>query len=909
MIRMVQSTSAGHAKAYFSEALVKADYYINDQELQGRFNGLVAARLGLGSKATKEAFFDLSENLKPGTEHPLTPRTAENRTVGYDINFHCPKSVSIVHALSKDDRILKAFERCVTDTMKEIEADSLTRVRRDGQYEDRQTGELVWTEFTHQTARPVEDVPPDPHLHSHCFVFNATWDEKEKRFKAGQFRDIKRDMPYYEARFHKRLSDEMMLLGHNIRKTKKSFEIDGVPQKVIDLFSKRTDEIGRVAKAKGITDAKGLDELGAKTRSKKQKGYSMAELRNNWREQIRQLGVEDGDDRKVIRHARVGEHPTLEASACVDHALNHSFERASVMHDRRLLEVAYKFSIGNPTVGLDQITEWFKNDRRIIRVKEYNKIMCTTHGAFNEEKRMVELARAGQGKMKPLYYEAPELKLKGQQAAAVSHILTTPHQVSIIKGGAGTGKTKLTREAVEHIEAKGKTVTMLAPSSDAAHGVLFKEGFKNADTVARFLLDRKMQEATKDQVIWVDEAGLLGVKDTMNLLEIAKNNNARVIFAGDTRQHTSVVRGDALRILSTVGGIRSAEVNKIYRQRNEQYKAAVEDLLHGKIKDGFNKLDEMGAIKEIDPLKANDALVDDYIEAIKAKKETLIVSPTHAQNEALTKEIRTRLKQSKLIGKKEINAFRFINLNLTEAEKRDWKNYRKDQIVQFNQNTQVIKRGSLWKVNDIENGTVKIINDKKEIHSLPLNKSEAFSLFEKSEIALAKGDKVRITRNGFDQKNKRLNNGKMLEVFSVSKKGIIKLTSNLGKNIYSISKEYGHIAHAHCITSHASQGISVDQVFISQPASTFPATDAKQFYVSVSRGRDAVTIYTDDKISLLSHASEMGDRESAIELVQRGKSNDLHLAHILNKERLNQPILEKSPDLPKNMNLNIDYEI
>lgn len=909
MIRMVQSISAGHAKAYFSDALAKSDYYLNDQELQGRFNGHLAYRLGLDSKATKQVFFDLCENIKPGTDHTLTPRTADNRTVGYDINFHCPKSVSIVHVLSGDDHILKIMEKCVTATMKEMEADSMTRVRQDGKYEDRQTGEWVWAEFTHQTARPVEDLSPDPHLHSHCFVFNATWDDKEKRYKACQFRDIKRDMPYYQARFHKRLSDELIKDGYNIRKTAKSFEIEGVPEKAIDLFSKRTDEIGRAAKAKGITDAKGLDALGAKTRSKKQKGYSMAELRNNWREQIRQLEVEDGDGRKVIRHARVGEHPTLEARACVDHALKHSFERASVMHDRRLLESAYKHSIGNASVDLDQITDWFKNDRRIIRVKEYNKTMCTMHGVLQEEKRMVELARNGQGKMKPLYYEAPELKLKGQQAAAVSHILTTPHRVSIIKGGAGTGKTKLTREAVNHIEAKGKTVTMLAPSSDAARGVLYQEGYNDAQTVARFLIDKKMQDAVSGQVIWVDEAGLLGTKDTLELLEITTKKNARIIFAGDTRQHTSVVRGDALRILSTVGGIKSAEVNKIYRQRNEQYKAAVDDLLHGKIKDSFDKLDEMGAIKEVDPLKTNDALVDDYIEAVKAGKETLIVSPTHAQGEAVTQEIRSRLKEAKLIGKKEINASHLVNLNLTEAEKSDWKNYRSGQIVQFNQNTPVIKRGSMWMVKDIKDGAVQIVNDQKETKSLPLNRSEAFSLFEQGQIALAKGDKVRITRNGFDKNDKRLNNGHVFEVIGVTKKGKINLKSNLGKNTYCIDKDYGHIAHAHCITSYASQGTTVDQVFISQPASTFPATDAKQFYVSVSRGRDAVSIYTDDKTSLLEHASEMGDRESATEMVQRGKSHDLHLAHILNKEKLNQPNIEKIPEPPINNHLNLDYEI
>jgi conjugative relaxase-like TrwC/TraI family protein len=631
MIRMVQSKSAAQAKDYFRDELSRTDYYINDQELQGRFNGHIAYRLGIGSKADKNTFFDLCENLRPGTSQSLTPLTIDERTVGYDINFHCPKSVSIVHVLSQDSHILNAFEKSVTATMKDIEADSMTRVRKRGQYDDRHTGELVWTEFTHQTARPVADRPPDPHLHSHCFVFNVTWDDQEQQFKAGQFRDIKRDMPYYQAMFHKRLSDELLALGYDIRKTDKSFEIEGVPQKAIDLFSKRTDEIGRAAKEQGITNAKELDALGARTRAKKQKGLTMAELRNNWRDQIRQLGVEDGSDRKVIRHARVKELRVLEARACVDHALKHSFERASVMHDRRVLESAYKYSIGNDSVGIEGISEWFKNDRRVIRVKERNKTMCTTHGVLQEEKHMVQLARDGRGKMKPLYYEAPELKVKGQKATAANHVLTTPNRFSIIKGSAGAGKTDLTKELVGHIEKKGKTVTMLATSSEASRGVLREQGFENAETVQRFLDDKKMQDAAEGQVIFVDEAGMLGTKKTTSLLEIAIKKNARIVFIGDTRQHASVDRGDALRILNTVGGIKSAQVTKIYRQKNEDYNQAVTHLSKGNIGAAFEKLDQMGAIKDIDPLNPNQQLTHDYIAALKEGKKVLIVSPTHKQ--------------------------------------------------------------------------------------------------------------------------------------------------------------------------------------------------------------------------------------------------------------------------------------
>src|SRR6185437_6126887 len=197
---MIQMRSADQAEKYFDQELSQSDYYVSDQELKGTILGKVANRLGIEGEATRPVFHALCQNLNPLTGKNLTARTVEGRTVGYDINFHCPKSVSALHILSKDNHILDAFRDAVRETMTDIEADSKGRVRKAGRDEDRDTGELVWGEFIHQTARPVDDATtPDPHLHAHCVTFNVTYDKTEKQYKAGQFRDIKRDMPYYQA--------------------------------------------------------------------------------------------------------------------------------------------------------------------------------------------------------------------------------------------------------------------------------------------------------------------------------------------------------------------------------------------------------------------------------------------------------------------------------------------------------------------------------------------------------------------------------------------------------------------------------------------------------------------------------------------------------------------------------------
>ncbi len=897
MIRMIQSRSADRAKAYFSEALAKSDYYLDGQELSGRFQGKLAERLGLDGPVTKDVFFSLCENVNPTTGQNLTPRTKEERTTGYDINFHCPKSVSILHALSGDDHILRAFQDSVQQTMLDIEADTRTRVRKSGAMEERATGELLFADFIHQTARPVEGNLPDPHLHAHCFVFNATWDEQEKRLKAAQFRDINAAMPYYQARFHKRLSDQLLEAGYQIRRTEKSFEVQGVPSAVIDLFSKRTDEIGRVAKEKGITGEKELAELGARTRARKQKGHTMEELKVEWRRQIEELG-EIGKGAQAVRFAPAKATRELTPEQCIDHAVRHGFERASVVEDRRLLSAAYRHALGHRDVTLQATDASFAQDERIIHVTEWGRTRCTTRQVLSEEKRMVHLARQGMGKLKPLYREAPAVKLEGQQGDAIRHVLTSPHRVSIVRGVAGSGKTTLMREAIGYMEKAGKTVTVVAPTSEASRGVLRAEGMAEADTVAKLLTDAKMQQALEGQVLWVDEAGLLGTGDMTRLLELATEKNARLVLGGDTRQHASVVRGDALRILNTVGGIRAAEVSKIHRQRSEDYRQAVELLSQGNVRGAFEKLDAMGSIQTIDPLKPHEALVKDYAEVLRRGRSALVISPTHQHGEEVTESIRQHLTQKGLLGKKEHSVTRLVSLNRTGAEKADWRNFEAGQVVQLGQNLPGMKRGSVWTVERSSENGVFVRGDDGHTVALPLAKSAHFEIYRKSEMALAKGDAVRITRNGFDREKNRLHNGQLLRVQSVSKNGDLMLRNAVSKARYTLDREFGHLSHAYCVTSHAAQGKTVDEVFIAQPAATFGATDAKQVYVSVSRGRDRARIYTDDKEELLAHAARLGDRQSALELVGRKNRPLEAVQQRLRQEMSRTPPADKAAPKP-----------
>jgi hypothetical protein len=146
---------------------------------------------------------------------------------------------------------------------------------------------------------------------------------------------------------------------------------------------------------------------------------------------------------------------------------------------------------------------------------------------------------------------------------------------------------------------------------------------------------------------------------------------------------------------------------------------------------------------------------------------------------------------------------------------------------------------------------------------LPLDQAPKFQIFHPNVLPLARSDLVRVTRNGATADGKhRLNNGALYTVKGFNRRGDIVL-----ENGWTVAKNFGHLAYGYVVTSHASQGKTVDSVFIGQSAESFPASSREQFYVSVSRGRERATVYTDDRASLLEAVSRSDDRLSATEFV------------------------------------------
>jgi conjugative relaxase-like TrwC/TraI family protein len=850
MIRITQQDSAEGAKSYYA----KADYYSEGQELVGSWGGKGASRLGLEGTVDKFSFERLCDNLDPRTGEPLTVRTRTERTVGYDFTFSVPKSVSLLYARTGDQEILDAFRSAVDETMREIETEMKTRVRKGGQDRDRTTGNMVWAEFIHTTSRPVDGVP-DPQLHAHVFALNTTWDAEEERWKAGQFRELKRDAPYFQAAFRVRLANKFQDMGFGVERKRDDFEIAGIPADVLKRFSRRTALIEKVAKEKGISDPDRKAELGAETRERKDLKLTLEELREAWNSRLTVKERHELDG--VYCRATSYDRPGHGEGRAVDHAIEHSFVRDAVVPERKLLTEALKRGLGAVTV--EDVTREVR-ERPLIRSDVAGRKMATTKEMLALESRLTDFARKGRGRFRPL--GDPERPCSRSnftigQKAAVAHVLGSRDRVMLIRGGAGTGKTSLEREIGEALAEVGKPIVAIAQSITASREVLRNEaGFGDADTVAMFLKNEKMQESARDGLLLVDEASQLGTRDMLRVFDVAESVNARVLLVGDRRQHRSVTAGEPLKLLEEKAGLQVAEVTEIVRQEVADYKKVAQHLTEGRTGQAFEELDNLGWIRQVADEDRYKQLAEGYIAAAAERKpngefkSALVVSPTHAEGDRTTAAIRDGLKVDGKLGKERIvNAW--VAYRFTDAEKSDPTVYEPGDLLQFHQNAKGgYKKGSRLIVGEGAPPPTELAN--------------RFEVYRPTQLSLAAGDRVRITAGGKTKDGKhRLDNGCLFTVEGINKRGDIIVNGG-----WVIDRDYGHLTHGYVLTSHASQGDTVDKVFVAIASESLPATNQRTAYVAATRGREQVQVFTDDKTALLKAISRADDPLSATELAE-----------------------------------------
>lgn len=845
MLRFFTGRSASGVKKYFETA----DYYSQGNETVGRWGGKLAEALGLEGPVTKQAFERLCDNLHPVTGAQLTPRMNDNRRIGDDMIYSLPKEVGAAIMLAAPEErasLLDMVGERVYQVQGMIEADVQTRVRRHGAFENRDTGNMAYAGFLHTTARPVNGQPPDPHPHWHMFGFNATSDPVEERIKAIELANVYRDRPYYEAVFYALVARDFVERGYAVeRRADGSWGLAGL-EPLAAIFSKRTGEIEDTARRLGISDPTRKAELGATTRAGKQTELTPEALRQAW---FDQLG--DSEREALARCFGKGMSMGREVTAreAVTFALDHLSEQRSVFSERELLTVALRHGLGGVTP--EQAAAELPRLGVIVDTIDGQR-MATTHALQEEERAIARIAGGGLGSVAPvgvpegLTRQLGNRTLNDGQWRAATGLLASSNRVNLVEGPAGAGKSSMLGKFDEGMRRMGQTVTYLASSTDAA-GLLARDGFA-VKTVAHFLLDTKLQQAAAGGRVVVDETSLLGHKDGLRLLQLAQKLDLKLIFLGDPLQHGSVPRGAFMRVLKEHGGVRPYRLTEILRQELPEYRAAATLLSEGEAHAGFDALDALGWVREmIDDGARAQAIAADYLGAQAAGKSVLVVSPTHAEAASITSAIRGQLRQAGQLGSDEREFTRLVSINASEAERRERLTYRPGDILQFHQNAKGFKKGDRLTVADPA--------------AVPLGLADKFTVYRPETIALSAGDRIRFTATVTAADGGKLRNGVNHAVAGFTKDGDIRLDN--GK---VIAADAGHIRQGYVDTSFASQGKTVQRVLLAMSSRSLPATNREQLYVSASRGKESVTIYTDDKAAVRSAIERSSQKLVALDL-------------------------------------------
>jgi conjugative relaxase-like TrwC/TraI family protein len=869
-----------NAREYFEEHLCVGDYYDEGQRVAGQWIGAGAEQLGLSGKVRADDFLRLCENQHPKTGETLTQRLntvrmndgkeAVNRRVFYDFTFSPPKSVSIVALAGADERIVAAHDHAVWSALRELETFATTRVRAGGGHGDRSTGNFAAALFTHDTSRAL-----DPHLHTHCVVFNATFDPVEQRWKALQNYGMLQARKFAENVYYHELARQLRGFGYQIQnQARGDFQIEGVSEAICDRFSKRDAQIDK-ALAKLLDEKPELAganlkeiraKLAVKTRARKQKDLSRAELRTLWEAQLSEserisLSQLPSRSEKVTiadRRVDIGE--------AVQWAEDHLFDRNSVVLECQLWQQALERARGE-SFPLDELKEFTRQRNYIHSHERPNEV--TLREVLLRELEIVQSVKDGVGACRP-FVENPQPanpKLDDEQRNALDALLRSTNTVSLFRGGAGTGKSFVLRELVEQIRQSDRRVIVLAPQRQQVVD-MESAGFPSPTTIANFLIKGELAAGA---VVVVDEAGQIGGRQMHQLLQLARERNARVILSGDTRQHGAVEASDALLAIERYSGVKPVELHTIRRQdpalarsqseraRIKQYRKAVEAAAAGKLVESFKRLDQMGAIVACGLGEQADKLADEYLRLAEQKSSAVVVSQTWAEVHRVNSRVRDALKSKGLLGANDVTVQVLEKSDLTNAQKRDQRFYPKDGVIVFNQKVRQAAPGASGRLLGIVKIGVLVEVDGKCV-TVANKLLDKITVCLPREIPITDGERLHLKANRTLAAGGRTSNGELVTVKTVRADGGIELADGrvLGKGFREFLPGYA-------VTSYGSQGKTVDHVLFSD-STIKAATNAQQWYVTISRGRRGIRIFTPDKIQLRENLVRSGHRPLALEL-------------------------------------------
>jgi conjugative relaxase-like TrwC/TraI family protein len=881
MVSLTTIRSAAAAAHYFE----KDNYYARDSKealSRSHWWGEGATRLGLTGAVNREAFEAVLEGKLPNGVEIASGPTGHHRP-GIDVTFSAPKSVSLLLEVGGDARLQDAHDRAVTVSLAHLEREAaVARKTIDGATSPEQTGNLVIARFDHDTSRAL-----DPQTHTHAVILGVT-QRADREWRALANEEIYRLKMTLGSIYRAELAREVQQLGYEIERTNSDgrWEIHGPTHEQLEHFSKRTQEINAAMAKHGLEGAKSAERAALLTRSQKQE-VDRRTLRQEWQLQAVAQGI---DLNRMITeaHQRNGRdfdrHETQQAAHDgLSYALGHLTERQSVVEKKDLIRHSLAHTMGQTTLrDLETVIRQSERKGTVIPVGDRR---FTTLETLRIEYDTVLMMEKGKGAVIPILSRADAEQLLqtrdltvGQQQA-VKHILNTSDRFVGVEGKAGTGKTTMLAIISEYAERSGFEVRGLAISASAAHTLQEQAGIPS-QTVSSFLSQLQNTDTApqaKRTLYIIDEASLVGSRQAHALVKQIEREENRALFVGDRLQLASIEAGKPFAVLAD-RGMATVHMSEIIRQRDLDLRAMIERAAEGKAIESLRRLDHHGRITEItDRQERLSAVANEYLSRdVSTREQTLVLTGSRADRTALNSLIRNGLKMDGVLNDPEVSAEILVSRDLTKAQMREPANLATGDVIRFGKDyRQVgIERGEYGRVQAIHRdsnaATLVMERDGRTVTWQP-SRQVTVEVYRPESREVQVGETIRWTRNdhALDRRN-----GELARVVQVdpSQQAVTIAKSDGERQTLSLAHER-HWEHGYVSTVHSAQGRTTDQVIYHLVADS-ALTSRESWYVAISRARDNVTVFTDDRQALRGSVQRSREQVSAAESVEHSGAGD-----------------------------------
>ena len=243
------------------------------------------------------------------------------------------------------------------------------------------------------------------------------------------------------------------------------------------------------------------------------------------------------------------------------------------------------------------------------------------------------------------------LVLSDEQNWALEHVTTGP-DVACVVGHAGSGKSAMLGVARAAWEAGGYRVRGAALSGIAAENLEAGSGIAGR-TIASFEYQWQQEREllTAQDVLVIDEAGLIGTRQLERVLSAAAQAGAKVVLVGDPEQLQAIEAGAAFRALVERHG--AVEITGIRRQHDDWQRDATKAFATGRTEEAIGAYGKHGMVQAAKTRGgARAALVDGWVRGRIADpgKSRIILTHTNAEVRELNELARGRVRDAGGLG-------------------------------------------------------------------------------------------------------------------------------------------------------------------------------------------------------------------------------------------------------------------